>query len=70
MVVFTFNMTHYQYTKWAAEIKAQKDQIISLQQYVRLCQCFIQDIWLDAKPGSEIKHKANVMFDLQGHFVK
>ncbi len=65
-------MTLDQYNKWSKEIRDQQDQIISQQQYMRMCQVFIQDVWLDAThdTGFDIKNKATVMFELQGHFVK
>lgn len=66
-------MTIPQYTRWTKEIVEQKDLIISTQQYVRLCNVFIQDVWLDiTQPGliDEITTKSKIMFDLQGHFVK
>lgn len=67
-------MTIDQYNKWIIEIKDQKDILISTQQYMRLCQIFIQDVWLDTRPGfektKELNHKSDLMFELQGHFVK
>ena len=66
-------MTVEQYKKWGGEIMAQKDLIISTQQYQRLCNIFIQDVWLDVtQPAfvSAVREKAVIMFELQGHFVK
>lgn len=66
-------MTVPQYQKWADEIRKQPDLIISTQQFQRMCNVFIQDVWLDVgQPLSNtfLKNKAEIMFDLQGHFVK
>lgn len=66
-------MTIDQYNKWAKEIKERRDTIISTQQFMRMCNVYIQDMWLDTQPGFEgksIRHKTEIMFELQGHFVK
>ena len=66
-------MTIGDYNKWSFEIRSQPDLIISTQQYMRICNVFVQDVWLDCRQIDkldEIKVKADIMFELQGHFVK
>jgi hypothetical protein len=66
-------MTIPQYNKWSGEICQQQDLIISTQQYQRMCNVFIKDVWLDIldpRKAIELKAKATIMFELQGHFVK
>lgn len=66
-------MTIFQYRKFANEIRQQNDLIAKTQQYERLCNVFVQDVWLDVgQPLSVtyLKQKAEIMFDLQGELVK
>ena len=62
-----------QYEKWSKEIREQKDIIVSVGQYQRMCDVFVQDVWLDIdshQSHAEIKAKSVIMFNLQGHFSK
>lgn len=66
-------MTLDQYVKWANEIDTQSDVIIKTQQYQRMCNVFIQDVWLDVGQPmvhTFLKSKAEIMFDLQGRLLK
>lgn len=62
-----------QYEKWSKEITQQKDMLVAVQQYQRMCDVFVQDVWLDIEDTSkhfELKTKAAIMFNMQGHFSK
>jgi hypothetical protein len=66
-------MTLDQYVKWANEIDTQADLILKTQQYQRLCNVFIQDVWLDVGQPTVhafLRSKADVMFELQGKLIK
>jgi len=66
-------MTIPQTEKWAKEIREQADMITAVQQYHRLCDCFVQDVWLDVENPEkrfELKTKSAIMFNLQSHFCK
>lgn len=66
-------MTIPQYNRWVKEIIGQRDLVTKMQQYERLCNVFVQDVWLDCqdvKLGDELKQKATIMFELQGELMK
>lgn len=66
-------MTPTQYTKWSAEIVEQKDLTIKVAQFHRMCNVFVQDVWLDIREPSTvavIRIKADIMMELQGKIIQ
>ena len=69
-------MTIPQYERWIAEILAQRDLVVKMQQHERLMAVFVQDVWLDAREAlpevalEQITLKSKLMFELQGELVK
>ena len=66
-------MSILDYQKFSAEIRLQPDTLMAVDRYNKLCQVFIQDSWLETKDPELLEtfqQKTDIMFELQGHFIK